>query len=407
MPVERKRTITPLMVGLPLNRSSDERDYAVPSRPAPRSGARPASAPMPPDPGNAWRPSPRSRPVAPRNRQVPFGRTTEEFFVEGEQHEATQWEDANLPPDDEPEPKRWRGRVDKVPRQRGAMVALAVFAVCLVLGVAAGVSALLKTGPHLDDVVAAVKSLLPMSSEPGSSSTSLPVPEALQGAPTAQAPQTESQPQLPMQSQAQAPSPAQASLAQVPPQSPPQPAPQPAPSQPASPRPSETPVAIPPAPGPVPIPAIVPAAPPSPTKPRSATAFVEESSTAAGRGAPARTASAPQPASRVGRAVTPKRAQHRQSRDNYVWSPELNALVPASSMSEADQAASRPTEARKPEADTSSVTKAIRELPNPFESDGLAPPPMPAKAMISPATTGAAAHERPAPSGDDADPFQK
>jgi hypothetical protein len=38
----------------------------------------------------------------PLNRQIPFGRTTERFFVEGEQHEAQQWQDVILPPDDEP-----------------------------------------------------------------------------------------------------------------------------------------------------------------------------------------------------------------------------------------------------------------------------------------------------------------
>jgi len=314
----------------------------------------------------------------PLNRQVPFGRTTERFFVEGEQHEAQQWQDVILPPDDEPEPKRRRGSIDKVPRQRGAMVALSLFAICLVVGLGIGASELLKTGNRLDSFLTLFKA------SPSSAATS-----------------EQAQPAAPTNSQ-----PVQPQVAPLPTEL----------SQPSPPTIPPTPSAAPPAPGPVPVPAIVQPAPSPTAQPSAApqktrdeasrqerqaglaqedTATVERT-----EGAPDRRASH-EAEKASSESVAKRQAHHRQHpRDNYVWSAEANALIPA--MSDNDSTGGAATSTANPS--TQQPNRVPR--PNPFERNGLSPPRLP-ESTIAPATTGAPTAERPASKSDDADPFQK
>jgi hypothetical protein len=273
--------------------------------------------------------------------QVPFGRTTERFFVEGEQHEAQQWQDVILPPDDEPEPKRQRGSVDKVPHQRWATFALAVFVICLFGGVGFGASALLKTGSRLDTFL----SLFKASPPPTETSE-----QARPAAPT------------------------------NPPQMHPQVAPLPSESlQPQPPIASPTPSAAPPAPDPVPVPAIVAPVPPPATNPSAS----------------------PQTPQDEGYRIAKRHGHHRRHpHDNYVWSQELNALVPATSTAEADASA--------PSAPSNSPLREPSRFqrPDPLERNDLTPPRQ-HPSTIAPAMTGAPTAERQAPSPDDVDPFQK
>jgi len=105
--------------------------------------------------------SPYRSPPSPRpfrgvpSRNPSFGRTTQEFFVEGEQHEAADWQDVVLPPDDEPDPSVHSGSFDEIPRRRGATVALVVLAAALGFGIVAGARFFLSTGRKVDAAKAA------------------------------------------------------------------------------------------------------------------------------------------------------------------------------------------------------------------------------------------------------------
>jgi len=72
-----------------------------------------------------------------------FGQTTQRFFVEGEEHEAADWNDTVLPPD--ADPRAEFKSFDKIPRRRGTTIAIVVVGVGLLGGIAAGVGAALKT----------------------------------------------------------------------------------------------------------------------------------------------------------------------------------------------------------------------------------------------------------------------
>jgi len=82
-------------------------------------------------PFNTTKRESRPTPFGRDSRVLPFGHTTERFFAEGEQHEAANWEDTILPPDDEPEPRPMTGSFDTIPRRRGATVGLVLAAACL------------------------------------------------------------------------------------------------------------------------------------------------------------------------------------------------------------------------------------------------------------------------------------
>ncbi len=105
----------------------------------------------------------------------PFGRTTQKFFVEGERHEASGWEDTVLPPDDDPHAhkKPKVGDFDIVPRQTASTVVLAVFSACLTLGVVLGVKALVRTGRRVDASATQLKHQ--MAAQP---SAVVPAPDA-------------------------------------------------------------------------------------------------------------------------------------------------------------------------------------------------------------------------------------
>jgi len=313
----------------------------------------------------------------PLNRQLPFGRTTERFFVEGEQHEAQQWQDVNLPPDDEPEPKRRRGSIDKVPRQRGAMVALALFTICLMLGLGVGVSALLKTGNRLDTFLSLFKtSPLPSASvqaRPASPTTSQPM-----------------RPQV-------TPLPSELSQTRLPP--PPSAPPINSPNPP-------TPSAVPPSPGPVPVPAIVQPAPPPAAKPLATPKTSQNEGLAQERRAEIQAdGRALTKAERAtGESGAKRKAYHRRhAHEDYVWSPEANALVPSTSTGDTSPTTGAATAtANSPRKESSNVQRQ-----SPPDRDELSPPRL-RESTIAPATTGTPAAERPAPKpADDVDPFQK
>jgi len=62
-----------------------------------------------------------------------MGRTTQEFFIEGEAHEAANYEDVILDPDDQRPPKVEFKSLDKVPHKRSP--ALVMFTLSLVAGI--------------------------------------------------------------------------------------------------------------------------------------------------------------------------------------------------------------------------------------------------------------------------------
>ncbi len=273
----------------------------------------------------------------PLTRQVPFGRTTQRFFVEGEQHEAQQWQDVALPPDDEPEPKRQRGRIDKVPRQRGAMLMLALFGICLIVGLGVGISALLKTGNRLDTFLSLFKASPP------------PMATSEQAQPVT------------------AKEPAQ-THAQVAPIA----------SEPAQTVPATT----------APTPSAVSQTSQDPSPRQAGVTTVEQKGPESGE---------------VKSESTIKHRRHhaRHSEDNYIWSQELNALVPVSSMAEPDPSVAAPP------SDSARKEPSRSERSDPFEPNALAPPRL-HPSTIAPATTGSPTPERTAPNADkDFDPFQK
>jgi hypothetical protein len=231
MPGKRKRSITPLMVGHPLG-----------------------------DEGS-------------------FGRTTENFFAEGEEHEARGWEDV-LPLDDEPAPRRRGGSVDKLPRRWSAVFALVALCVCLVSGAAAAGFALFAKGPAFGPM-ATIRSWLSVTSpEPTAGPTPNPIPPATPS-------ETNPAPLGPAPTPSQATPQARAAVAPA----------------------SEAFV----------IPARVPRLE-AKTEHAALLPDVEG-----------------QERLRKDALATRRRRHRSQPRDNYVWSAELNALVPTSSMPRVEQ----------------------------------------------------------------------
>jgi hypothetical protein len=305
----------------------------------------------------------------PIERQDPFGRTTENFFLEGQQHEARQWQDTVLPPDDEPEPKRRRGSVDKIPRERSAMVALAILAVALVLGVVTGVSALSKTGKVVDRSAAALKAQLPAGPRAH-------LPAAAQDS-----------------RQASPPAPAQTSAGR--PSSGPE---QAAPSKPVPAtleRPTSAPVLQNPLPAqPSPPPAKPPATQPAPPQKHRPERTGGTSEAKPGRDDKVKPGREP----KGSEDFASKKAQRSESGglggrvlgrqphagDNLVWSPAINALVPVSSIDGLDETT---------DAKGRQLTRAPVGSPAPRETANRLP--ASTQSAIAPASTGAPAPERP------------
>ena len=85
----------------------------------------------------------------------PFGQNTLQFFEEGERHEEAEWQDTELPAEEDPDTPVPGGSFDKIPRQKSALLTLALLGVGLVAGGALGVRALAKTGTKVDEATAA------------------------------------------------------------------------------------------------------------------------------------------------------------------------------------------------------------------------------------------------------------
>jgi hypothetical protein len=97
----------------------------------------------------------------------PFGQNTLQFFAEGERHESTGWQDTILPADDEPDTRVRSGSFDKIPRQKSALLTVALLGVGLIVGAALGVRALARTGWKVNAAAAALsRSHAPVPSAP-------------------------------------------------------------------------------------------------------------------------------------------------------------------------------------------------------------------------------------------------
>ena len=86
----------------------------------------------------------------------PFGPNTLQFFEEGERHENTGWQDSELPADEDTDTYVRGGSFDKIPRQKSALLILALLGVGLVTGAALGVRALARAGRKVDAAAAAL-----------------------------------------------------------------------------------------------------------------------------------------------------------------------------------------------------------------------------------------------------------
>ena len=110
-----------------------------------------------------------------------FGQNTLQFFEEGERHENTGLQDTVLPVDEDTDAHVRGGSFDKIPRQKGALLTLALLGVGLVAGAALGVRALARTGWKVDASAAAM-SRSPSPATPAPPAASVPVGTALPAA---------------------------------------------------------------------------------------------------------------------------------------------------------------------------------------------------------------------------------
>jgi hypothetical protein len=131
--------------------------------------------------------------------------TAERFFSEGEEHERRGWDDV-LPLDDELDPRRRRGSVDKVPRRLGSILALVVLCICVALAATAGGFALFAKGRFRSWFKMSSHepaTLAPPTQTPAEAPPTEPQPMAQPPAP--QLPQPVEQPRTPKQARAEAP----------------------------------------------------------------------------------------------------------------------------------------------------------------------------------------------------------
>jgi hypothetical protein len=188
----------------------------------------------------------------------------------GEKNESREWEDIDFPLDDVSSSRRKGGSLDRIPRQRGAVVAIVVICIALAAGAAIVGFAFFANDNGLGDAIAAVRTRLF-----GASREATAVP-----------PQTTMQPAPVREAAPPAPSP-----------------PRSAASQPT---------------------VSVPAAPPASKAPSAPVAIPRQENKQV----------APPPdlegAERLRKDALAVR--RRRQEDNYVWSQELHALVPASSI---------------------------------------------------------------------------
>jgi hypothetical protein len=218
----------------------------------------------------------------PLNEQEAFDRTAEHFFAKGEEHEARGWKDV-LPLDDGPAARRRGGSIDRPPRRWSAVFALVALCICLAAGAAAGGYALFaKDGGG--GLMSTIRSWFSATS---SESTGGPTPNPIP---------TEALPESNTAALGPASTPGQAT--------------------------PQAPAAVPPASAMVAIPARLP-------RPEEKTDKTEQA-------APLPDVEG-QERLRRDALATRKRRHRSQPRDNYVWSTELNALVPTSSMPSVEQ----------------------------------------------------------------------
>lgn len=112
----------------------------------------------------------------------PFGPNTLQFFEEGERHENTGWQDSELPADEDTDTYVRGGSFDKIPRQKSALLILALLGAGLVTGAALGVRALARTGWKVEASAAAF-SRNPAPATPAPTAALVPTATALPPAP--------------------------------------------------------------------------------------------------------------------------------------------------------------------------------------------------------------------------------
>ena len=112
----------------------------------------------------------------------PFGPNTLQFFEEGERHESTGWQDSELPADEDTDTHVRGGSFDKIPRQKSALLILALLGAGLATGAALGVRALARTGWKVEASAAAF-SRNPAPATPAPTAALVPTATALPPAP--------------------------------------------------------------------------------------------------------------------------------------------------------------------------------------------------------------------------------
>jgi hypothetical protein len=240
-----------------------------------------------------------------------MGPTTQRFFIEGETHEANNYEDVVLEPDDEPAKKVEFDSFDKVPRKRSP--ALVLFSLGLVAGI--GVVGWKSAGVIRDS--SWVKTATRAMVRPEAQSAAAPAPRA-------------------------APVAAQAAPAPVP-------TPAPAPIQVA--------VAAPPPREAAPAPAAPEPAPRATTAPSPKPAATAMPTPATTEAAPKQTAAAQAKArvSKVRAARSDARSKSRRPLRGYAWSASAGAMVPV------NRAASEAAPSR--EAESERDARSTRGVP--------------------------------------------
>ena len=85
------------------------------------------------------------------SRMAANGPTTEQFFVDGDFHEGTQWKHARLPPDDtvEVNPDAQFDSFDRIPRRNRIVLSLGVIGACLLISCAAWTMVFQSKGPRV------------------------------------------------------------------------------------------------------------------------------------------------------------------------------------------------------------------------------------------------------------------
>ncbi|MEO5768102.1 MAG: hypothetical protein ABIS92_07095 [Polyangia bacterium] len=349
-------------------------------------------------------------PVQPTMR---VGSTTQRFFAEGEKHEAAEWQDTVLPPDDAPDvdPEVQFDSFDKIPKKRSPVITAAAIGGCLLIGSAAWAMAfgLLRTGHSVRESASALTNAGP--SQPVATNT--PATNTAENASNVTAPAgAAAQPltgaigQTPPDDNAPTTAPAAGPL--VVPMAPSNSTPPTTPPTIAAPKVSGNSSAS------APVPAVRPRAARAP-----AMSVIELSSTpavlgeqplpsentlaAAGRGnAPTNEGTSRSPGEWAGAPGRPDRAPPLRG---YVWSPSAKALVPAHPSAlpttDPDFASAAPSSPAPSSPQTGNVapTNHPSSVPPEASAASAVAPAVEPHGVVAQPTLGAAPAERPAPTG--------